>query len=233
MPEFVLGVVGATGRFGTAVRAECERQGVHIGLTASRAGWRESARVSVLADTSVPDALPDTVEHCRNAGAALVYCVSTVSDDARRSLAELGRDQVVVLADNLSVGHWMQTRLVRTIATMVASAGKRPRMSVHERHPVTKKDSPSASAKSLAAAWASAAPPELCGGTTAQRSGQPVSDHAVTFDLPGMSLSITHSVSDLRAAATGLVDVARYARGLAPGLYPVFDVYSRMYGDGT
>ncbi|GAB3888174.1 dihydrodipicolinate reductase C-terminal domain-containing protein [Kibdelosporangium lantanae] len=233
MPDLVVGVVGATGRLGSAVRAECARQGVQVGLAASRTEWRATGRVSVLVDASAPDALPATVKYCEQVGAALIYCVSRVTDESRRQLAELGDRTTVILADNLSVGHWLQVNLVRTVANLVRSFRQQPQMAVRERHPVTKKDSPSASARALADVWAATCPPELRGATTSQRGGPPVSDHEVTFDLPGMSLSIKHSVTDLHMAVIGLLDLVRHVRQLSPGLYPVFDVYSRMYRHGT
>lgn len=223
-------MVGATGRLGSAVLAECARLGVAVGVTASRAGWVGTTPASVLVDASGPDALEDTVDYCERNGAALVYCVSRTTDRTRDRLTALGARTPVVVADNLSIGHWLQTRLVHVVAELTQALPTRPRMSVHERHPVTKRDRPSASARSLAAVWASAAPPESCGETTAQRSGQPVSDHVVTFDLPGLSLSIGHSVTDLTAAATALLGIAGHVRSLPPGCYPVFEIYSRRYG---
>ncbi|CAM4160478.1 dihydrodipicolinate reductase C-terminal domain-containing protein [Kibdelosporangium persicum] len=230
MAELVLGVVGATGRLGSALLAECALSGVEVGVTASRVGWVAASQASVLVDASAPEALPDTVAYCEKTGAALIYCVSRISDDARDRLRALARDVPVVLADNLSIGHWLQMRLVRSVAELTAALPQRPLMSVHERHPVTKADRPSASARSLAAAWAESVPPELCGETSAQRAGQPVSDHVVTFDVPGMSLSITHSVTDLRTAAAGLLGVAGHVRGLVAGYHPIFTVYSDVYG---
>jgi 4-hydroxy-tetrahydrodipicolinate reductase len=231
LADVVLGVVGGTGRLGSAVLAECARLGVEVGVTASRAGWVETTPASVLVDASAPEALQDTAGYCERTGAALIYCVSRLSDRARDRLTALAAGTPVVLADNLSIGHWLQTALIHVVADLTHALPQRPRMSVHERHPVTKQDRPSASACSLAAAWASTAPPELRGETTAQRGGQPVSDHVVTFDMPGMSLSIRHSVTDLTAAATALLGIAGHVRSLPPGCYPVFEIYSGRYGD--
>ncbi len=230
MTDVVLGVVGSTGRLGSALLAECALRGVEVGVTASRAGWSAATPASVLVDASAPEALPDTVAYCERTDAALIYCVSRVSDDARDRLHALAHSIPVVLADNLSIGHWLQTWLVRSVADLTAALPQPPQMSVHERHPVTKADRPSASARSLAAVWAESAPPELCGETSVQRAGQPVSDHVVTFDTPGMSLSITHSVTDLRTAVAGLLGVAGHVRGLVPGCHPIFEVYSEVYG---
>ncbi|AOS63970.1 dihydrodipicolinate reductase [Actinoalloteichus hymeniacidonis] len=198
-------------------------------MTASRAGWVEDTPPTVLVDASAPEALCDTVARCRRTGAALVYCVSNVPTEESHRLAALSAEIPVVVADNLSLGHWLQTRMIRMVAGLTASMPRSPRMSVHERHPVTKRDRPSASARSLMRAWMESAPPGSVGETTSQRSGQPVSDHVVTFDLPGMSLSIEHSVSDLSAAASCLLDVIEHVRRLPPGLHPIHEVYALLY----
>jgi 4-hydroxy-tetrahydrodipicolinate reductase len=233
LADVVLGVVGGTGRLGSAVLAECARLGVQVGVTATRAGWVGTTTASVLVDASAPEALEDTIGYCDRTGAALVYCVSRLSGEARYRLTALAAGVPVVLADNLSLGHWLQTVLIHTMGELTQALPLRPRMSVHERHPATKWDRPSASARSLAAAWADVAPPELRGETTAQRGGQPVSDHIVTFDTPGMSLSISHSVTDLTAAATGLLGITGHVRELPPGCYPLFEIYSRLYGGAS
>jgi 4-hydroxy-tetrahydrodipicolinate reductase len=231
LADTVLGVVGATGRLGSAVLAECARLGVEVGVTATRAGWDGAAPASVLVDASAPEALEDTIGYCERTGAALIYCVSTLPGHARDRLVALSARTPVVRADNLSIGHWLQMALVRAVAELSRALPRRPRMSVRERHPATKRDRPSASARALAATWACAAPPELRGATTVFRGGPPVSDHVVTFDVPGMALSIGHSVTDLTAAASALLGIADHVRALPPGWYPVTDVYSRLYGD--
>jgi 4-hydroxy-tetrahydrodipicolinate reductase len=231
-PETVLGVVGAEGRLGKAILAECTRLGVRVGVTASRAGWRTEETARVLVDASGPSALDDTIGYCERTGAALIYTVSSVSTEARERLVALSARTPVVLADNLSIGHWLQVQLIQAVASLTSSLADPPRMSVLERHPVTKLDRPSASAKSLAAAWGEAAVP-AAGEIVAQRAGQPVSDHVVTFDLPGVSLSIGHSVSDLRAAATGLLGVIGYVGRRFEGFSTIFEVYSRVYGRGS
>ncbi|MBB4910645.1 dihydrodipicolinate reductase C-terminal domain-containing protein [Actinophytocola algeriensis] len=231
--RFTLGVVGSTGRLGTAIMAECRHRNVPVGVTASRAGWRLDEPANVLVDASSAGALADTVDHCQRHQAALVYAVSTISPAAHDRLWRLSELVPVLLADNLSFGHWLQTALVRTIATLTAPFENQPRMSVFERHPVTKADRPSASARSLAAAWAGASPPNCHGEVASFRAGQPVSDHVVTFDLPGESVSVHHGVSDLRAAAMGLLVAAAHLAGRSPGLLLMDEVYSAVAAEGA
>ncbi|TYL85816.1 dihydrodipicolinate reductase C-terminal domain-containing protein [Bradyrhizobium cytisi] len=225
----IVGIVGSTGRLGMAIADECTRCGVRLGLRASSSGWRIDTAPHVLVDATAPSALLDTIGYCRETGTALIYAVSSVPSDAYRTLVELSRQVPVVIADNLSIGHWLQVSLVRTIARLSAGFERQPRMSVLERHPVTKRDRPSASAGSLARSWAELAVTYSHGEIVSQRAGAPVSDHMVTFDLPGASLSISHSVADLRAAASGFLAAARYAFERSPGLATMFDVYAGLY----
>ncbi|MET0135381.1 MAG: dihydrodipicolinate reductase C-terminal domain-containing protein [Kibdelosporangium sp.] len=222
--DLVLGIVGATGRLGTAVLGECARQGVRVGVEAASTGWRITVDATVLVDASGPGALDDTIGYCERTGAALIYAVSSVPAEGCDRLAGLSTQVPVVLADNLSLGHWLQVSLIRSVASLTRGFPRQPRVSVFERHPVTKADRPSASAKSLAAEWD---PPAAI---DSRRAGMPVSDHVAVFDLPGVCLTIGHHVGDLRAAATGLLAAAGHVRGGSPGLLRIFDVYTDIYG---
>jgi 4-hydroxy-tetrahydrodipicolinate reductase len=225
-PELVMGVVGASGRLGGAIVAECVRRGIRVGTTASRAGWNIAAAAGVLVDASAPGALDRTVGHCAESGAALIYAVSSISPESLDRLRELSTLVHVVIADNLSVGHWLQRTMVRHVAALAGVLDSPPRMSVLERHPVTKRDRPSASAKSLAAAWAESAPSSCQGEIGSLRAGHPVSDHTVIIDLPGESVVIEHGVTDLGAAAAGALTAARRIAGLPPGMSTMEQIYS-------
>lgn len=229
-PELVLGIVGSTGRLGTAILDECSRRHIKVTLEACSKGWRIECAPLVIVDASTPGALNDTLNYCHENRTGLIYAVSSITADAYAKLVTLSRSVSVVVAENLSMGHWLQLSLIRKIALLTASFENQPRMSVFERHPVTKVDQPSASARSLANLWARLAKPCSHGEVTAQRAGQPVSDHTVLFDLPGASLSIGHHVGQLKAAAPGALIAARYATSRKSGLSTMFDVYNDTYG---
>jgi 4-hydroxy-tetrahydrodipicolinate reductase len=227
-PGPVLGVVGVGGRLGGAIVTECGRRGVRVGVRATRAGWTVDARADVLVDASGPDAFDRTVAYCADHGSALIYAVSSVSPVSLGRLRDLSTDVPVVVADNLSVGHWLQLTMVRQVAALAGVLDTPPRMSVFERHPVTKRDRPSASARSLAAAW-----PSGPGEITSLRAGHPVSDHSVILDLPGESVVIEHGVTNLGAAATGAVIAAWRVATAPPGLSTMEDIYAAHCGGGA
>lgn len=218
-----IGVVGAAGRLGRALLAECERQARLVTLQADRTGWRQSASPDVLIDASGPDAAQASVAYCGDYRIPLIYAVSAGFPGRSELLAGLADAVPVVIATNLSRGHWVQLALLRWLAEFV---GDRPG-EVFERHPVTKRDAPSASALELAAAWTS------LGGRTdteieVERAGEPVSDHVVTVRLPGEILQLGHAVFDLRAAATGALLAVDFARTVGAGSYSMADVFGRI-----
>jgi 4-hydroxy-tetrahydrodipicolinate reductase len=118
--------------------------------------------------------------------------------------------------------------MVRHVAALAGVLDTPPRMTVSERHPVTKRDRPSASARSLATAW-----PSCQAEITSLRAGAPVSDHAVTFELCGESVAIEHGVTDLGAAAAGAVIAARRIATAPPGLSTMEQIYAAHCQDGA
>lgn len=232
--DLSIGVIGSTGRLGSRVLAECRLHDVPVALAAHRGEWREDGRPTVVVDASRGAALPEVVEYCRERGAALVECASDLGPEAARLLAELAREVAVVRAANLSVGHWMQQHLLETAARLVGALdGAPPRASVFERHTAAKADRPSASARSLAAAWEAGSGGEKVEEIASYRAGHPVSEHSFQLDFPHESLVLRHEVRDLAAAAPGALAAARWAHQAPAGLVTVKEVYDQMFLGAT
>lgn len=179
--------------------------------------WPEPRPGMLVLDAGGPDGLASTVAFCQRNRAGLVYAVSGLSDAGRSALQQLAGTVPVVVATNLSVGHWLQARVSRWLARTVCELDEAVQASVWERHPRTKQHRPSSSAIELAQDWAadSGAPvPEI----VSLRSGHPVSEHAISLDWAYESLSVHHDVRDLRAAAAGAMLALRHAASAGPGL---------------
>lgn len=220
-------VVGGRGRLGSAVTAECRRRGLAVQGKQAAEPWPEPMPGIVVLDAGSPDGLADTVTFCRRTGASLVYAVSGLDDAGRAALERLGGDVAVVLATNLSLGHWLQARVGRWLARTVAELGEPAEASVWERHPRTKQHRPSSSAVELADGWAAtsgSAMPEI----VSLRSGHPVSEHALCLDWAYESLSVRHDVRDLRAAAAGAMLALGHVAGAGPGLIRFDAVLDRL-----
>ncbi|MEO6500492.1 MAG: dihydrodipicolinate reductase C-terminal domain-containing protein [Jatrophihabitantaceae bacterium] len=210
-------VVGGQGRLGSAVTAECRHRGIVAQGKQAAEPWPPALPRTVVLDAGGPDGLPATVAYCRRNAVGLVYAVSGLDDAGRTALQRLAGDVPVVLATNLSLGHWLQARIGRWLARTVSELGETVEASVWERHTRAKQHRPSSSAVELARDWAAGAGrpvPEI----VSLRSGHPVSEHALQLDWAHESLTVHHDVRDLRAAAAGAMLALAHVAGAGPGL---------------
>ncbi|MEU4318372.1 dihydrodipicolinate reductase C-terminal domain-containing protein [Nocardia fluminea] len=218
-----IAVVGATGRLGAAIVRACAENSVPVLTVASTAGWCEGEhRPDVVIDASHPDALSDTVEFCARTRSPLLYCVSNPHPDQLDELDALSRHVAVTVAANLSALHWVHARTVELAARLGLAIGCDLETVVLDRHPQSKRDAPSATARVLH---------ERAGGSgriISERYGAPVNDHHVVFGAPHESLDIHHSVRDLRAAAAGALRLAAQATTLSAGRYTADELYAQL-----
>jgi len=224
-----IGIIGSSGRLGSALGAACRSAGIPVVAEAGRGGLVESGRPSVVFDASSTAGFGCTVELVRRWRAALIYCVSVLPAEHRQVLDQLAHQVPVLVATNLSPGHWLQAKLIGQLAALAGQAGLACTAAVYERHPSTKQDRPSASARQLAQVW-------LDGGqhpvseVVALRHGPAVSGHRVQVDLAGESLGISHEVSTLSAAAAGGLLLAARAHELPAGLVTSDEVFDDVFG---
>jgi 4-hydroxy-tetrahydrodipicolinate reductase len=208
-------VVGGAGRLGRAVLDEAARAAVPATAKARGQAWPPAVAGSVIVDVGHVSGMRETITYCRNLGMPLVYAVSGFDDPALGLLADLARRVPVVLAPNLSVGHWLQCRLIELLARL--AHGMEADAAVLERHPRTKLDRPSATAGVLAAEW-TAGGGDVTPEVISLRAGHQVSDHTLRLDLAHESVVVAHEVHDIRAAAWGALVAARAAAGAPAGL---------------
>lgn len=224
-----VGVVGL-GRLGNAVVGAAARLGVPVVFAASRqAGWPDNGVADVVVDASAPDAAHTVFDYCERHGSALVECVSNLTDEHLDRLAVLAKVVPVVRATNLALGHHLQRRVVRYLATLSRSAVGEATAAVWERHPATKAHRPSATACELARVWAEGGGAEI-GEVSSRRDGLPVSEHEVTVTWPAETLAVRHVVGSLSAAASGAVTAARWIAGRGPELVSMDRIYDELLG---
>jgi 4-hydroxy-tetrahydrodipicolinate reductase len=226
MPEAapLIGVAGL-GRLGSAVLDCAQRHGLRVVLKATRTGWQADAVPDVLVDASAPTAHEQVRDYCRRNGVALVECVSDLDARQWAALDDLATVVPVVRATNLTVGHYVQNRLVRCVAALPESF--RAPVSVWERHPATKAHRPSATAVSLGRTWTDGSgvePSEI----SSRRSGLPVSEHEVMWTWQAETVALRHSVGSLLAAATGAVTAVCWAHGRPAGMVSMDAVYDDL-----
>lgn len=229
MTSLRIGIIGSSGRLGSALSAACKSTGVPVVAEFDRGGVVESDRPSVVFDASTAAMFGCTVQLVERWQASLIYCVSVLPPEHRRVLGQLAERVPVLLATNLSPGHWLQTRLIAQLAALVTQCQLACTASVYERHPRTKQDRPSASALQLAQVWHDNGRTAV-GEVVGLRYGPAVSEHQVRVDLAGESLRISHEVSDLSAAAAGGLLLAARAHELPAGLVTSDEVFDDVFG---
>ncbi|MFI8874999.1 dihydrodipicolinate reductase C-terminal domain-containing protein [Streptomyces sp. NPDC055243] len=234
MPEPAIGVFGA-GRLGRAIHRTATAEGAVVHLYDARRPdqWDAAPVPDVLVDCSAPAAVAQAVALSARLGVPLVECVSGLDEERLRLLDAHAAGTPVVLAPNLSLGNYLQTRALRHIAEVVATmeragiTGAVPEAAVLERHPATKAHRPSTTATRLAQEWL-----RHTGSPTADvaslRSGPAVSDHEIRLAWPEQALTIGHQVHSLDAAASGAIGAAGWSVGRAPGTYPIHEVFDDM-----
>jgi len=212
-----VGVVGHTGRLGSAVERAALAAGHEVVARVTRTRREVDAAPTVVIDAGHPAGLDRTLDLCRPTAAALVYCVSAYDERHEELLRDYARVAPVTLATNLARGHWLQVELVRLAAELVGAAPD-VAVAVHDRHPRTKADRPSRTARELARTW-HAASGIACTDVSSRRTGGPVSTHTVEIDLAGEQVTVSHDVTDLDAAARSAVTVAAWLVQQHPGLH--------------
>jgi 4-hydroxy-tetrahydrodipicolinate reductase len=205
-----VGVAGHGGRLGRQVVAAIAARGWYACWRRDRQGVDARAMPAVLFDCSTVEGASQSLATARALGIPLVLATSGANWREDGEVREAAQHIPVVLATNLSRGHVLQLAIARLLA---ARPGGATRITVLDRHPVSKKDAPSATAKLLAEAVGT-------GCITAVREGKPVADHQVILEWPGEVLEITHRVTSLDAPVQGaLAAIGAAAQLERPGLY--------------
>lgn len=205
-----LGVVGHRGRFGQHIVAAAERRGWNVCWRRDREGIRSSAMPAVLFDCSSVEAAPQSFAMAVAWGIPLVLATSGVSWRDSPQAREAAEQVPVVVATNLSRGHRLQLAIARLLAEQRDEDAK---IHIVDRHPATKVDPISGTARVLAAA---AGTPRI----TSVRTGPPVADHQIVLQWAGERLEINHGVTSMQAPAEGAMRLIASAAHLdQPGLY--------------
>src|SRR5262245_52112567 len=122
MPDPVIGVFG-TGRLARAVHRLATEEGLAAHLLDPRRPeqWDTVPAPGVLVDCSAPEAVAHATGLSARLGVPLVECVSGLDENHLRTLEERAAVTVVVLAPNLSLGNYLQTRALRLVADVVTT----------------------------------------------------------------------------------------------------------------
>jgi 4-hydroxy-tetrahydrodipicolinate reductase len=193
---------------------QCEVAGVvdplsPVSVNLADERWRA---VDVAIDFSFPDAVPANLPALARLGLNVVIGTTGwgAHETALRDVA--GRAGIgVVAAPNFSAGVVMFEAIVAHAAALAAKQTDFGAW-LHETHHAMKKDAPSGTALLLKAAMERAGYSRPI-DVASTRAGHVPGTHAIGFDGPAESITLSHSARDRSAFARGALQAARWVQG--------------------
>lgn len=199
---------------------------------AASAGWTTDLaqaleRADIAIDFSLPAATPAIAAACIAHNTALVSGVTGLTDEAATALQNAAVKVAVLHEHNLSLGVHVLSALVAQAATWLPAEFD---CSIVETHHTQKRDAPSGTAVSIAAAVTEAAP-DREPAIVSVRGGNVVGDHQVAFMGPRERIELTHRADDRAVFAHGAIAAAKWLVTRSPGrLWRVADWLSATRG---
>lgn len=205
-------ILGSRGRMGRALAhliegefaASARIQGL-LHSQSSDSEWEDAMAADVWVDFSLPQSTPRLHKAFTEATRALPAIVmgTTGHPAAEKALLEaLSKKTQMLQASNFSAGVLALRKALEFISPMLAQSGFRPLMV--ETHHVHKKDSPSGTALTLAAATSGMSPERI----HSIRAGEVVGDHRIEFHGHGERVTIEHHAMSREIFARGALEVA-------------------------
>jgi 4-hydroxy-tetrahydrodipicolinate reductase len=182
------------------------------------------AGFDVIIDFTTPEAVVQNMRACLATGAKMVVGTTGWYDKLpdMRGLAE--RKQAGLLyGTNFSIGVQVMLQAAKQMGTMLKDAGYE--FSVEETHHVTKLDSPSGTAISLAEVVKKATGKDV--SVHAQRVGDAAGTHVLVAKSDSDKLVLTHESYSRRGFAEGAVRAAEWLSSRT-GCYDFQNVYTEM-----
>ena len=182
------------------------------------------AGADVAIDFSSATATAATLSACRAAGTPLLLGTTGFAASLEVQFTAAAREIALLVAANTSIGVTVLAELVRIAAQALPPPFV---VSITESHHAGKRDAPSGTALTLAAAAraartaATGAPAEI--DIESIREGDIVGEHAVRFAAAGEELTLAHKASDRGLFATGALAAALWLSSRPPGRYDMRD----------
>ncbi|MEM1262720.1 MAG: dihydrodipicolinate reductase C-terminal domain-containing protein [Pseudomonadota bacterium] len=210
-------VLGASGRMGRAVLAAIGADPAVEAVSAwsrqqtDTEGWTSDLvaaleRADVAIDFTLPAATPLIAAACVQHNTALVSGVTGLSDEASAALCTAATDVAVLHEHNLSLGVHVLTALVANASAWLPADFS---CTVVDTHHAQKRDAPSGTAVTLAAAIR-AASSHREPSVLSVRGGTVIGDHQVAFLGPRERIELSHRADDRAVFAHGAVAAAKW-----------------------
>jgi 4-hydroxy-tetrahydrodipicolinate reductase len=229
MRVLVLGV-GKTGKLVAEVAAE-RGHSVHVlDATENKEGAALTAPFvagfDVIIDFTTPEAVVSNMRAALFTGAKMVIGTTGWYSklDDMKSLAER-RGGSLLYGTNFSIGVQLMLQLTKQMVAALKDAGYA--FSISETHHVSKLDSPSGTAITLADAVKTVLDPHKEIPISANRVGDAAGIHTVEAISPNDRILLTHESTSRRPFAEGAVRAAEWL-STRTGIYDIRDVYAKL-----
>ncbi len=218
-----IAVLGASGRLGQSVLA-CASNDSRFELVAAwsrtprtAAPWTDDlgaacAAADVVIDCTLPAATSQVLDACIDNQTALVSAVTGLDGEQQSALAHAAQRIALLHEHNMSVGVHVLADLVQRAA---AALPEEFRVELVETHHSQKRDAPSGTAITLAAAASLRQKGDI--PIASLRGGSVIGEHVVHFLGPLERLELTHRADDRQVFAAGALRAALWLRGRAAG----------------
>lgn len=205
MAQAIAQIIAGNPAYGLQVVAERGEDGQIVG----------AADFDMIIDFSLPPGAQAAFDIARERKAAFLTGTTNLPDDFMAAM-RAEKNIPVFYAPNVSIGVYLFTKLIKEANKLFAPYQK----TMHEVHHSQKKDAPSGTAKSLAAA-ASFPVEEI----TYERIGSDPGTHSVAFTSAAgdEEIKLTHRVLQRTMLARSAVAVAAWLAAQKPGFYDMQD----------
>jgi 4-hydroxy-tetrahydrodipicolinate reductase len=171
-------------------------------------------RAQVVIDFSSANSTRENLRACRAAGKPLLIGTTGFPPELESEFTAAAREIPLLIAPNTSPGVTLLTELTRITARALPGF----KATITETHHQGKRDAPSGTALSLAAAIGRQTP------ISSVREGEVVGEHTVRFEGVGEELSLTHRALGRDIFARGALSAATWLSSQPAGRYGMRDV---------
>lgn len=222
-----IGIVGASGRLGKQIDLNSTIYPVKVVSRVFRDKTVEESIPEVVIDVSSRLALPRSIEKCQRSNSALIVGVSGLTSEDKELIKSASNEIGIMVAPNFSLGHFLQKKISRILAEGIAKYYKVD-ITVIDRHPKTKLDTPSSTAVMLSNEFSNIE--NVDSAIQCLRYGHAVADHKIKFDFEMESIELEHSVFHRSVPANGALMAAIWmGNRRIKGLYAIDDMYNEVF----
>jgi len=224
-----IALTGANGRMGQSItEAIAKDQDTALVLKIHRTTDTEILKnhqgsMDVLIDFTLPPATLEYLKIACDLKIPLVIGTTGFSEKEKAIIKAAANLIPIVFSPNMSIGINLMYHLLAMSAKTLKDRSEIGIIDIHHRH---KKDSPSGTAKEMAAVLEAVThnPDQI--SMASLRLGDESGTHQALFSWEGETLEITHRSADRQGYALGSILAAKWILGKPPKLYNMQDVLS-------